>query len=72
MDEDPTSRLAGAAARLKAAAPPAPDGELAVLEGLAHARLEVRRARARIAELEARLGAAPGPDAGPGGRRSLR
>jgi hypothetical protein len=72
MQEDSALRLAGAAARLKAAAPTAPDGELEVLEGLAHARLEVRRARARLADLEARLGAPAEQDAGRGGRRSLR
>ena len=60
------SRLEEAAARLKDDAPPvpAPDrpppterrrlGE--VLDGLERANVEVRRARARLAELEARLG----------------
>jgi hypothetical protein len=58
MDEgggDPGARLAGAAARLKAAMPDDPEREPDPLAGLVHARLEVRRARARLAELEADL-----------------
>jgi len=50
-------RLADAAARLKAAARRPPDVELATLEQMAHARLRMRGARARLAELEADLGA---------------
>jgi hypothetical protein len=63
------SRLEDAAQRLKAEADLAPDGEPRreppapasprrlgdVLDGLERANLEVRRARARLAELEARL-----------------
>ncbi len=53
--DDAAARLADAAARLKARVEPAPKADLEALEGLAGARLEVRRARARLAELEADL-----------------
>jgi hypothetical protein len=55
VPDDAAARLADAAARLKARAEPASREQLEALEGLADARLEVRRARARLAELEAHL-----------------
>ena len=53
-EPDPAARLADAAARLKARAEPSGE-ELEALEELAGARLEVRRARVRLAALEAEL-----------------
>ncbi len=64
LGDDPAARLADAAARLKAAAHPPPDVELEALEEVSPARLLVRGARARLAELEADLRALltdPGP-----------
>ena len=63
MEEQPhamADRLHDAAARLRAAAPspavePAPAGELSALEGLAHARLEVRRAQEAVDRIGALL-----------------
>jgi hypothetical protein len=52
---DAGARLADAAARLKAAAAEDVAREPDPLDELARARLEVRRARARLAELEADL-----------------
>jgi len=55
LGDDPATRLADAAARLKAGAQPPPEVELETLERMAHARVEVRGARARLTELEADL-----------------
>jgi hypothetical protein len=62
--DDPGDRLARAAARLKADQPPAPETAGAesadrlsdVLAGLEQAEVGVRRARERLADVEARLG----------------
>jgi hypothetical protein len=49
-------RLQDAAERLRASAPPPePGGELSALEGLAHARLEVRRAQEAVDRIGALL-----------------
>jgi hypothetical protein len=62
---DPRDRLARAAARLKADQPPVPETGAAaqsddrlseVLAGLEQAEVGVRRARERLADVEARLG----------------
>jgi hypothetical protein len=49
-------RLQDAAERLRASAPrPAPGAELTALEGLAHARVEVRRAQDAVERIGALL-----------------
>jgi hypothetical protein len=63
-DGDARARLADAAARLKAAAQEDSSDEPETLAGLVDARLELRRARSRLAELEADLRATlDSPDA---------
>jgi hypothetical protein len=60
MEERPegamAERLHDAAERLRAAAPPPPrSDELSALEGLAHARVEVRRAQEAVDRIGALL-----------------
>jgi hypothetical protein len=51
-----TQRLQDAAERLRSAAPPPPPAdELSALEGLAHARVEVRRAQEAVERIGALL-----------------